>query len=205
MGLEGKLFKSRLQFRRDPTTTAKPPTRSSPCRSTRPSAPRRSSSTPAAQRGRRGLGALPARQAPKEFEWTISANWSKNWNKLVELATAWRCGTSTPTSPSAAISTSAPTPAPSWDASTAAAGETGSPKGGVLRRCRRLLRSIAEPDRRGRRDRQPRSPRPKTKLLGPGEHLPRLDGRHEPLAVARVSGWVNRSRALQWGGKTYSR
>ena len=22
----------------------------------------------------------------KEFEWTISANWSKNWNKLVELA-----------------------------------------------------------------------------------------------------------------------
>lgn len=49
----------------------------------------------------------------KDFEWTISANWSKNWNKLVELATAWRCGTSTPTSPSAATSTSAPIPAPS--------------------------------------------------------------------------------------------
>ena len=86
MGLEGKLFKSRLNF-----DVAYYHSETTDQIITVPIDQAVGATSVVVNAGcvrNRGVE-ISARFQPvktKEFEWTISANWSKNWNKLVELA-----------------------------------------------------------------------------------------------------------------------
>lgn len=79
---------------------------------------------------------------------------------------------------------------------------TGSRRG-VLRRCRRLLRRLLEPDRRGRRDRQRRLTSTEDELLDLGSIYPDWTaGMSHSLSYKGFR--LGLSFSAQWGGKTYS-
>lgn len=120
----------------------------------------------------------------KDFEWTISANWSKNWNKLVELADGvamWNLNPNITVGGNIYIRAYPGTEL----GRLYGRGYERAPEGAFYVDADGLLRRLLEPDRRGRRDRQRPAHLDRRRTARPGKHLPRLDGRHEPLAVVQ--------------------